>query len=130
MLHRLKERLHRRRVDRVLAAGDHAGDWSVEDFATTPPVEVPPQIVHLAAHLEAFSPERWQVLAAAETPNGFPACWSRWYTRPTMRWIDFQEMCVKAGEAYVLEGTPIEHSLILSEWEMPADESFMAPAPC
>jgi hypothetical protein len=128
VIRRLRQ-LRRRKLPEPVLTGDHSRDFTVEDFTRPPQIVVDPRIVHLAAHLDGFTPERWAVLAEAETPNGFPIAFARWYSRPGMDFEAFKALCLDARLNRHL-GISYEHSLILSEWEMDPDESFMDPAPC
>jgi hypothetical protein len=96
---------------------DHTFDFTAEDFTAEPPlVIVHPAVVHLAAHLEGFTAERQRVLEQSVCGNGWPAVWRRWHDRPG-GWRAFRDMCLNALDRFHADGTPLVHSLILSEWE-------------
>jgi hypothetical protein len=111
----LRVRLRRRLTRSPKLSGDHTFDWTADDIINwKPPLVVPPELVRLAAMLQDFSPERRRVLAESETPNGWPAWWSRFYDRPG-GWEGFKAECEEALTNYQQHGLPVDASLTLCE---------------
>lgn len=108
-------RIFRRRREPVLSS-DHSLDFTADDFSSPARVcFIAPELVHLAAMLTALSPERRQVLAESETPNGWPAWWrTRFYGDDDDHWEAFKLMCAEVFDN-LDAGIPAENSLVAIE---------------
>jgi hypothetical protein len=100
--------------------GDHSLDWGPEDIIhPRPSVELPPDVVQLAAWLTGMSPERRIVLSDSESANGWPAWLGRWVGRYG-DWQSFQAMAEQALSDFHDHDIPIEASLLAAEQDRKA----------
>lgn len=93
--------------------GDHTFDYTADDFARPPMVELPPDVVQVAAWLSGMSPERRQVLAESQSEEGCPV-WVHKRASEWGGWEDFRDMCLEALYYLHEHGVPVEASLLVS----------------